>query len=181
MLIFHMEMVMELIHFRIYIFGIGRNLIQDGREDIMEYIEIKYDSDIEKLMEEFGWFHDSCIKELKYYSGGYVDEDGDMYPFNSKRCVKIIFQSQNAHIRVIEMKFEKIQKLNLRPRYEEYDCIIYNASLKKINNLFYWSEWENFKEEDLKKEDGTWISAQKVSWRPLNNTFGDKEIYRMIE
>lgn len=147
----------------------------------MDYIEIKQNSDIEKLMEEFGWFHDSCIKELLYYSGGYVNEDGAMYPFNSIRCVKIIFQSQNANTRVIEMKFEKIQRLNLAPRDEEYDCIIYEAFLKKINGLFYWSEWEIFKEEDLEKDDGTWISAQKVSWRPLNNAFGNKEIYHMIE
>lgn len=143
----------------------------------MDYIEIRQDTDIEKLMEEFGWFHDSCIKELKYYSGGYVDENGAMYPFNSIRCVKIIFQSQNARTKAIEMKFEKIQKLNLVPRNEDYDCVIYGASLKKIGNLIYWSEWDNFKLEDLEKEKGTWISAQKVSWRLLKNASGNKEIY----
>lgn len=145
----------------------------------MNYIEIKLDSDIEKLMEEFGWFHNNCIKELQYYSGGYVDEDGGMYPLNSVRNVKIIFQSQNAHTRVIEMKFEKIQKLNLVPRDEDYDCIIYEASLKKIHNLFFWSEWENLKIEDLQKENGTWISAQKVSWRPLKDAFGSQEMYQL--
>lgn len=147
----------------------------------MDYIEIKQDSDIEKLMEEFNWFHDSCIKELQYYSGGYVEEGGAMYPLNTIRCVKIIFQSQAAHTRVIEMKFEKIKKLNLVPRDEEYDCIIYEASLEKIDGLFYWSEWKDFNEEDLKKEVGTWISSQKVSWRPLKNAFGSKQVYQMIE
>ena len=147
----------------------------------MDYIEIKQDSDIEKLMQEFGWFHDSCIKELQYCSGGYVDENGAMYPLNSSRCVKIIFQSQNANTRVIEMKFEKIQKLNLAPQNEEYDCIIYAASLKKIGNLYYWGDWENLSIEDLKKENRTWISAQKVGWRSLKNAFGSQEIYKMAE
>ena len=143
----------------------------------MEYFEINDERDIENLMKEFNHFHDSCIKEIKYYSGGYVDEKGAMYPFNSERCVNIIFQSQGANTRVIEMKFEKIKKLNLSPRNEEYDCVIYGATLVKINDLFYWSEWENLKIEDLKNEEGTWISAEKLSWRRLENATGNKEIY----
>lgn len=145
------------------------------------YIEIKNDKDIEELMREFNGFHDSCIKELTYYSGGYVGEDGSMYPVNSSRCVKVVFQSQCAEERVIEVKFEKIRKLNLLPRDEEYDCIIYEASLKKIDGMYFWSEWDNFKIEDLEKEYGTYISAEKVSWRPLKNAYGNKELYQLIE
>ena len=143
----------------------------------MNYFEIKKDDDIEKLMREFNYFHDSCIKEIKYCSGGYVDDKGAMYPFNSERSVNVIFQSQNANTRVIEMKFEKIKKLNLVPRDEEYDCIIYDASIKKVNDLFYWSESGDFKLEDVGEEDGTWISAENISWRPLENACGNKKIY----
>lgn len=104
---------------------------------MFNYIEIKNNEDTEELMKEFNWFHDSCIKELVYYSGGYVGEDGSMYPFNSSRCVKIIFQSQSANTRVIEVKFEKIQKLNLLPRDEDYDCVILGATLKKSMIYFF--------------------------------------------
>ena len=144
----------------------------------MDYIELKNNKDIEKLMQKFNWFHDSCIKELQYYSGGYVGEDGSMYPFNSARCVKIIFQSQDTIAGVIELKFDGIKKLNLIPRNEEYDCIIYSASLEKIGNIFYWSEWGDFEIEDLTKEEGTWVSAEKVSWRTLKNAYGNKKIYQ---
>ncbi len=144
----------------------------------MDYIELKNNKDIEKLMQKFNWFHDSCIKELQYYSGGYVGEDGSMYPFNSARCVKVIFQSQDTNAGVIELKFDGIKKLNLIPRNEEYDCIIYSASLEKIGNIFYWSEWGDFEIEDLTKEEGTWVSAEKVSWRTLKNAYGNKKIYQ---
>ncbi len=144
----------------------------------MDYIELKDNKDVENLMQEFNWFHDSCIKELKYYSGGYVGEDGSMYPFNSVRCVEMIFQSQDTDAGVIELKFDGIKKLNLLPRDEEYDCIIYSASLKKIGNIFYWSEWGNFEIEDLTREEGTWISAEKVSWRLLKNAYGNQKIYQ---
>ena len=141
------------------------------------YTQIKDNKDIEELMDSFGWFHDSCIKELEYYSGSYVDSNRCMYPFNSSRCVRMVFQSQNTAISTIEMKFDKIKKLNLIPRNEEYDCIIYGASLKKIDGLFYWSEWTGFKIEDITREHGTWISAQEVSWRPLRNALGEERIY----
>ena len=144
----------------------------------MDYIELKNNKDIEKLMQKFNWFHDSCIKELQYYSGGYVGEDGSMYPFNSARCVKVIFQSQDTNAGVIELKFDGIKKLNLIPRNEEYDCIIYSASLEKIGNIFYWSEWGDFEIEDLTKEEGTWVSAEKVSWRTLKNAYGNKKRYQ---
>lgn len=89
----------------------------------------------------------------------------------------MVFQSQNTAISTIEMKFDKIKKLNLIPRNEEYDCIIYGASLKKIDGMFYWSEWSGFKIEDITREHGTWISAQEVSWRPLRNALGEERIY----
>lgn len=147
----------------------------------MEYIEMREQSDIELLMKRFNYFHDSCIKELKYCSGGYVDEDGSMYPFNSSRCVEMICQSQNAVIRVIEIKFEGVHQLNLVPRDENYDCVIHGASLKKMDELYYWSEWENLNAEDLERGGGTWISAETVSWRSLNNAFGSKKIYNKLE
>jgi hypothetical protein len=145
--------------------------------------KISTQDDVQELMKKFGSFHDSCIKELRYISGGYVskgysDQNRPMYPLNSKRSVNIIFQSQNADYSVIEMKFDYIQKLNLVPRNEDYDCVIYDASLVKIGDLFYWSEWGDFKIEDIINENRTWISSKEVHWRQLPEEFlGDKLIY----
>ena len=61
---------------------------------ILSYIEIKSDMDIQKLMNEYGGFNDSCIKEMRYVSGGYVDEEGNMCPFDFKKNVYILFHSQ---------------------------------------------------------------------------------------
>lgn len=76
------------------------------------------------------------------------------------------------------MKFDLIQKLNLVPRNEDYDCVIYDASLVKIDDMFYWSEWGNFKIADIVNEDGTWISSKEVSWRQLPEKYlGEELIY----
>lgn len=149
----------------------------------MRFSKISTQEDIQELMNKFGYFHDSCIKEIRYISGGYVskrtsDINRPMYPVNSRRSVHIIFQSQNAEYSVIEMKFDFIQKLNLAPRNEDYDCVIYDASLVVIGDLFYWSEWGNFKMEDIEIENGTWISSKEVGWRQLpEECLGDRLIY----
>ena len=103
----------------------------------MDFYEINTDYDIEQLMNNFGSFHDSCIKEIVYISGGYVEEDGAMNPFDSEKCVIIVFQSQCAKYRTIEVKFEGVVQMNLVPKPDYYDNIIYDASLIKNNELFY--------------------------------------------
>ncbi len=143
----------------------------------MIYSIIKNDNDILNLMEKFGHFHDSCIKEMHYLSGGWVDQNLVMYPFNDLRSVSIIFQRQGAPNSVIELVFMGINKLNLEPRNEEYDCIIYGASLKIANDIIYWSEYDDFDENDLVNECGTWISARQVMWRELPDALGNQTIF----
>nr|OTO69799.1 hypothetical protein A5866_002015 [Enterococcus sp. 12C11_DIV0727] len=49
----------------------------------MDYKLINNEDDIRTFMESFYYFHDSCLKELKYVSGGYLNPDGSM----PSRCV----------------------------------------------------------------------------------------------
>ena len=143
----------------------------------MKYNVIKNANDILYLMEKYNDFHDSCIKEIHYLSGGFVGENLAMYPINDQRRVSIIFQRQGASDSVIELLFMGVDKINLEPRNEEYDCIIFGASLKIVNNLVYWSEYDDFDENDLVNERGTWISARQVMWRELPGALGDQPIF----
>ncbi|WP_395028617.1 hypothetical protein, partial [Robinsoniella sp.] len=76
-----------------------------------------------------------------------------------------------------EMLFEQTHRLNLEPRSIDYDCIIYESSLVRIGDIFFWSEWSDFKLEDINKLNRTWISAETVKWRPLRNAMGEGELY----
>lgn len=110
----------------------------------MNFIEVKALNDIEELMEKFDGFHDSCIKEMKYVSEAYVNKMGEIHPVNTIRKVEMVFQSQLARYKTIEIQFEKISRMNLEPCNKNYNCIILGASLKKTENTFYWAAWENF-------------------------------------
>ena len=56
--------------------------------------EIVDEKDIQNFMNKVIFFHDSCIKELRYSSGAYVTSDLRMYPINDKRILDIIIQRQ---------------------------------------------------------------------------------------
>lgn len=47
-----------------------------------KYFSINNKKDIEKLMEEYSYFHDSCIIKISYESRAYVNEDLSMNPIN---------------------------------------------------------------------------------------------------
>lgn len=141
---------------------------------------VKTENDIKVLMESFAFFHDSCIKEQKYYSGAYVSSDRAMYPFNSIREVSIIFQSQCAEIPVIELIFKNIFEFHLKPRNEDYDAIIYSPSLFIWDNKIYWSEYDDFSVDKSYMFDGTWISSESLAWKKINNGLGNKEDYRLF-
>ncbi len=48
----------------------------------MEWHGVKTNDDILELMETFGYFHDSCIKELHYQSGNFVNGVSSMTMIN---------------------------------------------------------------------------------------------------
>ena len=56
--------------------------------------DIANENDLIKFMDAMYGFHDSCIKEIKYISGAYVNEKLSMSPINSQRILSVIIQRQ---------------------------------------------------------------------------------------
>ena len=67
------------------------------------------------LLEEAGFFHDTCLTELRYISGAYVGKDLAMYPINDKRKVNVFIQRQEEGKNIIELEFSGIEYLKLFP------------------------------------------------------------------
>ena len=76
--------------------------------------EITDENSLKEFMERVSFFHDSCIKEMHYLSGAYVNENLDMYPVNDRRILRVIIQRQYEEDSMIEMEF---QGLNTRFQY----------------------------------------------------------------
>ena len=139
--------------------------------------EIKDSKDIKEFMERVIYFHDSCIKEIKYLSGAYVQENLAMRPINESRILSVIFQRQFEDISMIELQFEGIDYLKLFPNNENYTCEILDSAMFIFNNRIYWADSEDVSPDNFESYDGTLICASKLRWRAINGCMGDKEFF----
>jgi len=139
--------------------------------------ELLNQGDIATLMDIFGGFHDSCIKELKYVSGAFVNPDLSMHPINSERTVKIIFQRQYKAPVAIEIEFIGLIKLSLVPENEMFTCELHGVSIFIDNDKIYWYD-SDFINAPAENYDSNWICADKIRWRITDEYIGNREIYK---
>jgi len=148
--------------------------ILDYRLKDFNYIETQ--EDIDFLMEQTHSFHDAILYEINYLSGAYINEvkiinpeDGTrevtMNSTDDLRRVTMIFQS--PWCRSVEMIFEGVTALNLRPSTDNYSAEISAASLSMHNaTVFFCTSDSEIDKIDLTNE-GTWIKAYSLRWRFL--------------
>jgi len=137
------------------------------------YVETQ--DDAESLMREVYGFHDSVLKSLDYISGACVDENKSMFPLDSVRTLRMVIGSQWSD--TIELVFEGLVALNLRPSDDNYDCIIMCASIFLKDETAFWSNAE-MEKEDWPPEC-TCAKAYSLRWRwlPAQSTFRRGELW----
>ena len=142
--------------------------------------EINNEKDLKSFMDMHYDFHDSCLKELKYISGAYVDEALSMYPINDQRFLRIIFQRQFKNSSAIELEFIGLKFLRLYPNEEDYTCEILDTTMILKEDRVYWCDCGGLSEADMEAYKGTVICASKVRWRAVDEYIGSKEVYTSI-
>lgn len=140
--------------------------------DNHSWIEVITSDDVESLLTTFGWFHDSCIKELHMWSRHFVYPDLSMQTSGDlDHNVRVLFQRQEKCPSAIEMRFEEVTGLHVDPAPYNYDSIIYEASFVLEDGVFYWANVEEWGPDD-REGQVTWISAKKVKWRDASSWMG---------
>lgn len=139
--------------------------------------EVVDENDLKCFMNWIGSFHDSCIKELRYISGAYVDEGLSMYPLNDKRILDVIIQRQFKDISMIEMQFIGLKCLKLYPTDEKNTCEIIDSAMFIKDDSIYWCDCGEISENDLEEYEGTLICASKLRWRSIDNSMGPKVFF----
>jgi hypothetical protein len=133
--------------------------------------EIKSQNDIDILLNNYGYFHDSCIKELTYASGVIVDKTRTMHLTGSDGAVlRITFQRQWEPIE-IKLRFTGLRRMNLIGYQENYSPEILDCYLAFNNKLIVWADKEYFDINNpevggmLKEPMTTFVVAEKLEWR----------------
>ncbi|MEA1850476.1 MULTISPECIES: hypothetical protein [Chryseobacterium] len=123
--------------------------------------EIKDQKDINTLLESYGYFHDSCLRDIYITTKEYIDEKLAMH-FENKLTASLLFQRQFSPITVLELKFEDIVHFNFKPFDKDTNAVIHDVTLMKVNGLFYWADFADWKIDD---NDSIWINGKRLFWR----------------
>lgn len=144
----------------------------------MDWIEIKEQSDIDYLLEYFGYFHDGCLREMYMWTGTYVNSDLSMkVPGELDTNVKVLFQRQYNNPSAMEILFEGVTGIHIIPSPENYDSIIQDAIILKLEDYFYWADDYNWHPKKNKNNRINWIAAKKMKWREANDWMGKQNRY----
>ncbi|MFM9329349.1 hypothetical protein [Paenibacillus mesotrionivorans] len=148
----------------------------------MDWIPLTDQEEINKFMSAFGRFHDACLKELYLWTDHYVNNDFAMNVSNKlDNRIRVLFQRQWNDPSAVELLFEEVVKLCISPSSENYDSIIFGASLYFENGICYWADDSNWRHDKQVSYEVNWIAARKVSWREVSNWMGKQQRYGIIE
>ncbi|MDQ0230203.1 hypothetical protein [Metabacillus malikii] len=148
----------------------------------MDWIEVKTQEDIKNLMDKFGWFHDSCLKELFMSTESYVDENLSMGMSSELETnVQILFQRQFHNPSAIELLFEGVNQFHIIPSPIGYDSIIYDAKLTHYNGLFYWADTNEWEPQNDTFGATSWTAAKRLKWRDASTWMGKQKRYGVLE
>lgn len=121
--------------------------------DIDKWTYIKTQSDAGAFFDVFAGFHDSTLDKLQYV------ED------YSKRSLTVTFDNSGWY-GIVELCFEGLISMNLRPALENCSREIFSACLFVEDECIFWAD------DALDKEDlnytGTFIKALNLKWRKID-------------
>lgn len=139
--------------------------------------ELYTQQQIDDFMREIHGFHDSCIKEMKYSSGAYVEKNLSMLPANTKRTLTVLIQRQFEDISALELEFSELEYIKMYPVNPNYTCEILDASFFIKDGLVYWCDSSDVKDDNINNYKGTVICSKKVRWRNASELIGEREFY----
>ena len=140
--------------------------------------ELRTQQQIDDFMREIHGFHDSCIKEMKYSSGAYVDENLSMLPINTKRTLTVLIQRQFDDISALELEFSELEYIRMYPVNPDCTCEILDASFFIKGGLVYWCDSSDVRDDNINNYKGTVICSKNVRWRNASELIGENEFYR---
>jgi hypothetical protein len=145
---------------------------------VTTWTKVEIEEDIEKLLDAFGGFHDGCLREVHIWTGTFVNSDLMMAcPVDLDTHIRMLFQRQGKDPSAIELLFDQVVRFNLTPSAENYDSIIYDASLLFQENIIYWADTSGWTPNSDGRDEVTWIAAKALSWRDASEWMGGELRY----
>ena len=91
--------------------------------------------------------------------------------------VRLLIQRQFSAPSAIELLFDEVMGLNVAPSPDNYDSIIFEATLLLKEGVFYWADVGDWLPDQEDIIHTTWIAAQKLKWRDASEWMGGELRY----
>ncbi|MEW6073381.1 MAG: hypothetical protein AB1726_12420 [Planctomycetota bacterium] len=85
-------------------------------------------------------------------------------PLELDTKLRLLIQRQAADPSAIELFFEEVTRWNLVPASENYESIIYDATLLVRGGTIFWSPDVRWSPDVPGRDEFTWISARRARW-----------------
>lgn len=126
-------------------------------QDIWTYIRTQQDADT--FMKLFAGFHDSYLVKIVY---------SEEYGYTNA----IVTFDNSCWYGIVELCFEGVQTLHIKPAKENYDNYIYDATLLVKDEMIFWADdismQERFISEDIASGyESSYILALNLKWRKI--------------
>lgn len=129
--------------------------------DEAEWNYIRTQEDADDFMNLFACFHDAVLQKIVY-----EERDG---------CTILTARFDNTGwYGIVDLCFEGVYVLNLRPPTENHSATLYKATLLVKNECIFWTDGE-LREENFAEDtnghidsDGSYIKALSLKWRKFD-------------
>jgi len=120
------------------------------RKDMTEWKYIGTQEDADEFMEMFAGFHDSTLETMRYS--------------DSSAELTAVFDNSTWY-GIVELCFEGVQAVNIRPAQANYSRDIFDATLLVKDAAVFWAD--KYMEEENLEYEGSWIKALSLKWRRI--------------
>jgi hypothetical protein len=136
---------------------------------VAEWTEVQTQEDGDTLLNVFGGFHDSCIREAHLATGHWVSANLAMTcSGGADSRIQLLVQRQFQNPSAILLHFEEVTRFNLVAAQEHCDSIILEATLLVRDGTIFWSVEGNCSPDSANRDAVTWVSARRLRWRAVD-------------
>jgi hypothetical protein len=144
-----------------------------------KWLSLVEPEEIANLMQMFGNFHDSCVREIHVATGHYVDQDLRM-TVDWRTNVQMLVQRQYRNPCAIELRFDGVTGMHVSPPPRDCESVISDAAFFVQDGTYYWAESGLWRPERSCGCEATWIAARQVYWREASDWLGPRLRYLAI-
>lgn len=134
--------------------------------------------DIERLLTEYGGFHDCCVTGLEYESSAGVDADAAMFSGEKRDHVAVLSLQSQWKAGTLELRFEGVVRIFITAWQENYFCDIFDCTLEirtdlitgRDDPLVVWADRSGFDPKrcelkPLSEPSVSYVIADVLKWR----------------